>query len=1068
MGMEVAGNAHGLSARYGNGTRRAAFITGGFLGFLVCALAVLLQPAPTPALAQGTEPCNVYDNAGTHVFEVPAGVTEIEATVFGAQGGDVLGASAELGDPGLGGGATDVTIAVTPGELLEIVVGGAGTDSVGATAPDPVGGFNGGGDGAVGSAHTSATGGGASEINRGATTLIIVGGGGGGAHGGDGGDGGLVGTDGTKHAGSTPGSTGGQAGGAGGAGGEGGDAGPGTADDQDGGDGAPGEGGDGGGHPTTLPVDGGGGGGGGFVGGGGGGGGAGNGGAGGGGGSSFDSTGTATFQTGVQTGDGLITLTYDCSAVPEPPEACVTFDDDGTYNYEIPAGVTEVQATVFGAQGGTFPNATQSQVGTGGRGGGASGLPIAVTPGETLDIVVGGVGGNAPAVAGPGGSGGSPGGGGNGGSALSTSPGAGGGGFSQILRGSDSLVIGGAGGGGARTTDGGRGGFIGTNGEAGNAASAGVAGGSGGFGGGTGVLAGGNGSQGQGGNGGPNTVALGAGGGGGGGGAVGGGGGSGRNGSAIGGGGGGGSSAHSLGLVPVTWQQGVEEGDGRVELAFDCADVSITKDAALVDEDTIEYTVTVENLGPNAATGVVATDPLPEEVTYDSDDCGGAVDASGWSWNIGDLAAGADVTCVITVTADEFGTIDNTSSVDMDQIDLDPDNNSDPASVFVPSADLELEKTSSPAIVDPNGQVTWTLTVTNHGPDASTGSTVTDTLPAAVTNVASPTAGCTVQGNAVSCDVGALAVDGSTDITITGTAPSTLSTCFDNAGEVTGDDADPDPDNNTASVRTCTPPVADLELAKTAEAVVDPSGQVTWTLTVTNHGPNDSSGSTVTDTLPAGVTNVQAQTAGCTVQDNAVSCALGALDVDGSTDIVLTGNAPSTPSTCFSNAGSVEGDEDDPVLANNEASVETCTSPAPPEPPPGKPKLSVNKRASTDAAHPGGVISYRITVRNKGKADAKHVKVCDRLPGGQQLLQAPDASERSSTRVCWKLKRLKAGAKKTFKVVTQVKFGSKLGTQRNKALAKAGNAKRKSDVVAVRIRSGAGPCPAVGSGLTRC
>jgi uncharacterized repeat protein (TIGR01451 family) len=1054
------GTALGRSARVGTRTGRAAFTTGGFLGFLICLVAILFQPAPTPALAQGPEPCNVYFDPGNHVFPVPAGVTEIEATVFGAQGGDVGGANPPFGDGGLGGGATGVEIPVTPGELLEIVVGGRGKDSLGAASPAPVGGFNGGGDGARGSAHTSATGGGASQINRGASTLIIVGGGGGGAHGGNGGAGGLVGTDGTKHVGSTLGSTGGQAGGSGGAGGLGN-----PSPLQNGGDGTPGEGGGGGGDTITLPVDGGGGGGGGFVGGGGGGGGPGNGGGGGGGGSSFDSTGTATFQTGAQTGDGLVTLTYDCDAVPEPPEACVTFDAAGTHSYEIPAGLTEVQATVFGAQGGTFPNATPSLVGTGGRGGGASGLPIPVTPGETLDIIVGGVGGNSPAATGPGGPGGSPGGGGAGGATTAVaSPGAGGGGASEVLRGATQLVIGGGGGGGARQADGGAGGFVGANGETVGSVSGGFAGGYGGLGGGIGATAGGNGSPGQGGTGGNGGA---TGGGGGGGGAVGGGGGSG-SGASSGGGGGGGSSSHSLGLVPVTWLTGVEEGDGRVELAFDCADVAITKDAALVDEDTIEYTVTVENLGPNDATGVVATDPLPAEVTYDSDDCGGSVDASGWTWNIGDLAAGDDVTCLITVTADEFGTIDNTSSVDMDQIDLDPDNNEDPASVFVPSADLELEKTSSPAIVDPSGQVTWTLTVTNHGPDASTGSTVTDTLPPAVTNVASPTAGCTVQGNAVSCVVGALPVDGSTDITITGTAPATLSTCFDNAGEVTGDDVDPDPDNNTATVRTCTPPVADLSLAKTADAVVDPSGQVTWTLTVTNNGPDPSTGSTVADTLPAEVTNVAAQTAGCTVQGNEVSCDVGPLAVDGSTDIVLTGDAPSTSSTCFENAGSVEGIEDDPLLENNDATVETCTSPPAPPPPGGKPKLKVSKEASTDEARPGEVLSYRIVVRNKGKADARRVRVCDKLPNGQTLLSAPGSDQSSDKRVCWKLKRLKAGAKRKFKVVTQIKLNTKAGGQKNKAIVNAANGRGSRDAAEVDVEPVGGPCPSFRRGSARC
>ena len=45
---------------------------------------------------------------------------------------------------------------------------------------------------------------------------------------------------------------------------------------------------------------------------------------------------------------------------------------------------------------------------------------------------------------------------------------------------------------------------------------------------------------------------------------------------------------------------------------------------------------------------------------------------------------------------------------------------------------------------------------------------------------------------------------------------------------------------------------------KTGPAIVTPkeTGTVTWTLTVTNNGPTDSSGYTVSDAVPAGYTNV--------------------------------------------------------------------------------------------------------------------------------------------------------------------------------------------------------------------
>lgn len=131
-------------------------------------------------------------------FAVPSGVNAIQVLAYGAQGGagDVSG--------GLGGQAS-ATIPVTPGETLNIYVGGAG-GTMTSTMKTLAGGFNGGG-----SVHEccgaglSGAGGGASDVRRGtalADRLIVAGGGGGGAwsstSGTGGGGGGLVGITGNS------------------------------------------------------------------------------------------------------------------------------------------------------------------------------------------------------------------------------------------------------------------------------------------------------------------------------------------------------------------------------------------------------------------------------------------------------------------------------------------------------------------------------------------------------------------------------------------------------------------------------------------------------------------------------------------------------------------------------------------------------------------------------------------------------------------------------------------------------------------------------------------------------
>jgi hypothetical protein len=246
-------------------------------------------------------------------YRVPAGVCRIDVEAAGASGGP----ASTAGTPGHGARVA-ATVAVVPGQVLLVSVGGAGEAADGVRPGR--GGWNGGGDGGAGE-QAGAGGGGASDVSSGGRRVLVAAGGGGGGGGGIGGEPGTGGGDGGESDGdaglaalgvanpATGGNGGTQtAGGAPGA----------NAPDRAitatagslgaGGDGAPGG------------VNGGGGGGGGFYGGGGGGAefqwtrkplGA----AHGGGGSSFAPT-PATYRTGVwgNDGDGWVTITHDPDA----------------------------------------------------------------------------------------------------------------------------------------------------------------------------------------------------------------------------------------------------------------------------------------------------------------------------------------------------------------------------------------------------------------------------------------------------------------------------------------------------------------------------------------------------------------------------------------------------------------------------------------------------------------------------------------------------------------------------------------------------------------------------------
>ncbi len=118
---------------------------------------------------------------GVQTWTVPAGVFSINVDARGAIGGWNSNMSTYL-DSGGHGARVVCSLAVTPGQVLNIYVGGKGNNG---TVSGATGGFNGGGNGAfVSGSWGGGAGGGATDIRIGGTALtnrVVVAGGGGGA-----------------------------------------------------------------------------------------------------------------------------------------------------------------------------------------------------------------------------------------------------------------------------------------------------------------------------------------------------------------------------------------------------------------------------------------------------------------------------------------------------------------------------------------------------------------------------------------------------------------------------------------------------------------------------------------------------------------------------------------------------------------------------------------------------------------------------------------------------------------------------------------------------------------------
>jgi uncharacterized repeat protein (TIGR01451 family) len=181
-----------------------------------------------------------------------------------------------------------------------------------------------------------------------------------------------------------------------------------------------------------------------------------------------------------------------------------------------------------------------------------------------------------------------------------------------------------------------------------------------------------------------------------------------------------------------------------------------------------------------------------------------------------------------------------------------------------PFADLAVSITDSQTSAVPGRPVTYTMIVTNGGPDAVSGALVTDTLPPALVNATwacyfTPGSTCTPTGSGSINDSVTLPVLGTLFYALTATVdPAATGTVTNTAGvSVPSGGTDPDPSNNAASDTDTLMPEADLHVTKSdGQSHANPGSAIAYNIVVSNPGPSDAPGATVADVFPASITGV--------------------------------------------------------------------------------------------------------------------------------------------------------------------------------------------------------------------
>jgi uncharacterized repeat protein (TIGR01451 family) len=257
---------------------------------------------------------------------------------------------------------------------------------------------------------------------------------------------------------------------------------------------------------------------------------------------------------------------------------------------------------------------------------------------------------------------------------------------------------------------------------------------------------------------------------------------------------------------------------GNTDLA-----VMATGPSVVLPGATATYTITLTNNGPLSAQNVVLSDALPAGATFGSLTQTSGTDAFtfGQSGNTVTETAGADVaagnsdtfTLVVTAPNAPLGNnFSDSASVTSNTPDANQGNSSATVAgaILGPPADLVVTTNTPTSVVEGN-YVTYTVTVTNNGPNPATGVVLTDTVAyklryvsatatqGAVTyaNGQSVTLGTATYVNGIVIDtIGSIAAGAS--VTLTVTAQALGDTYLGHSATATATSADPNPDNNTA------------------------------------------------------------------------------------------------------------------------------------------------------------------------------------------------------------------------------------------------------------------------------
>ncbi len=446
--------------------------------------------------------------------------------------------------------------------------------------------------------------------------------------------------------------------------------------------------------------------------------------------------------------------------------------------------------------------------------------------------------------------------------------------------------------------------------------------------------------------------------------------------------------------------------------------------------DSVTFYLTVENRGNANATNVTVSDHLPSQLAIDPASTTGTVSNQTVTWSIPTLEVGVPITLSVTASIAkdlaEGTRLTNSANLTTTMPGVGGAVSNEVEIRVTGEPVLSMTKSASAKSVSPGEEFSYTITYQNAGTKASDTLRIEDTLPDYVTFVSATQGGAPdaqQPGTIVWNNLPALAAGASNSVQVVVKVDAVVpnGTVLPNTATLS---PTTDPDESIPSEFKGKPPVvssgAVLELSKRSDTgdTVIAGDLVIFTLEVANIGSDTANNLTLVDTLPPGLTLVDAS-GNYTAQGNTITWTANKLPAKQAAVLQVTAQADASLENGYSliNRVSLTATEL-PLPLTDEAEVRVRNA-----------VLTLSKTGDRSFANsgvsagnqPGDEVVYQLDYENTGSVEALATKVVDALPPEVTFIESlPSPDTINGQTLTWDLGSLPAGASGAILIKTQV------------------------------------------------